>query len=467
MSAPQDHHPDGTATAGSVAVDDAGVHYGRNGVAVVQRSSRTRGSGYRTYEVHQRQRVGDSTEKLKPYQLISRAFLEDPHPVLAILREHYPCYRDWIGNAYWVTRYDDVTSIFVDDANFETRSKRWEYGIEQYGLDLWEELPVLFAHERSTDRHARSTAESIIGELASRGSADFALAFAARYPLELLARLLDIPGEDRPRFFDRYWRMQRGCGWNSRHRQAGLEAIHELTAYFRPLLEQRRCEPGDDLVSTIARLELECGPATAQDLVVTLLERDHQTLHGALANLWYLLLMHPDQLEQVIHERRMLKFAYLETLRHSGPVQGAKRFARHEVERFGLLLPEGALVICSSAAANRDPRVYSDPDRFIVGRKDLCQREPRGQYRADGLPAGITFGLGKPSRHPALPEDRPRSLYAITRDAAVTASETILDMLCNLRLEDDRKPVMRSLEIGEMYTCWRLPVKFDRSKNNA
>jgi len=161
--------------------------------------------------------------------------------------------------------------------------------------------------------------------------------------------------------------------------------------------------------------------------VVTLLERDHETLHGGLANLWHLLLAHPNQLDHVKRERRMLKFAWLEMLRHSTPVTAAKRFARHEVERFGRLLPEGALVICSAAAANRDPRVYTEPDRFLMTRKDLCQREPRGQYRADGLPAGIAVGLGKPSKFPAVPEDRPRSLYAITMSTAVTASNVLLD----------------------------------------
>jgi hypothetical protein len=214
------------------------------------------------------------------------------------------------------------------------------------------------------------------------------------------------------------------------------------------------------MISAIAALELEDGPATAEDVVVTLLEADHETLHGALANLWFLLLTHPQQLDRIASDRRLVKFAYLETLRHSAPVLTARRFARHEVERFGLLLPEGAMIVCAAAAGNRDPRIYSEPDRFMVERKDLCPREPRGQYRADGLPAGIAFGLGKPSRHPAVPLDRPRSRYAITRDTAVTACNAILDRLPNLRLTPDASPALRCLRIGEMHTCWRLPVRF-------
>jgi hypothetical protein len=254
--------------------------------------------------------------------------------------------------------------------------------------------------------------------------------------------------------------MQNGAYWDPRSEQAGLAAIRELTEYFRPLLAERRRAPGDDLVSAVAKFQLADGPATAEDLVVTLLEMDHETLHGALANLWFLLLTHADEFAKVREEPWLLKVAVLETLRHSTPVLTARRFARHEVERFGRLLPEGALMLCSAAAANRDPRVFHDPDRFIADRRDICHREARGQYRADGLATGITVGLGPPSKHPAVPEDRPRSLYAITRDTLVTASRVLLESTADLRIAPGAAPVLTCRRIGEMHTCWDLPVTF-------
>jgi cytochrome P450 len=435
---------------------------GRNGVPIARR--RTGGDGFRSYEIHQRRRVGEPLPRLRPSALASPDFLRDPYPALEALRESTPCHRDWIGNAYWVARYDDATSIFVDDANYETRPRRWYYGLEHVGRDLGGE-PALARHfERVLDAETRPVAEEAIAAFAARGSADLASELAARVPLELLARLWGIAPPDRGDFVARTWRMQRGVYGTGASELAGRSAFEELVEHFRELLAERRARPGDDLVSIAGALELVGGPASAEDLAATLLEADHATLHGALANLWFLLLTHPDQLARVREnprpEARMLKLAVLEALRHSAPVLTAQRFARHEVERFGQVFPAGALVVCAAAGANRDPRVFRDPDAFLVGRKDLAQREPRGMYRADGLASGIAFGLGPPSRQPAVPEDRPRSRYAIVRDAVVRASEAVLEKLDDLALAPGAAPQLQALGPGEPHTCWRLPVVF-------
>jgi len=232
----------------------------------------------------------------------------------------------------------------------------------------------------------------------------------------------------------------------------------ELTGLIEPLVRQRRTEPGEDLISAAVGIEVDGGPIGAADIVATIFEADHETLHGGLANLWFQLLTQPGQLDVVRSEPRLIKQAWHEALRHSPPVHEAKRFARHEVERFGRLLPEGALLTCSAAAANRDPRVFADPDAFLVQRPDLCQREPRGQYRADGLPSGIAFGLGRPSVYPAVPKERPRSPYALVRDVAVTASRMLLEAYPEISLGRDAEPTLRSLRLGEMHTCWELAV---------
>ena len=416
-------------------------------------------AGYRSYEVYQRERVG-SPPPVKPGQLRTQDYLDDPYTLLASLRNYGPSFRDWQGNAFWITHYNDVTSVLVDSANFATRSKRWFYGLATFGRDLRNNVPFLTAQAAGIDKHAPVVASEIVEAFAKRGTADLATEFAAVFPLQLLGRTWGIPDADLPVFAERYLRMQRGFRWNTANQEAGKQAMLQLVSYFTPLLAARRADPQDDVLSALATLEID-GPAIdAHDVVATLLEGDHETLHGALANMWFLLLTHPEQLDMVNNTRRLVKYAYLETLRHSTPVLSGERFAKREVERFGLLIPEGALVICSAAGANRDETIFADADQFIVGRKDLVQREPRGQYRADGLPAGITPALGTPSKFPALPVGRPRSLYAITRDVATIASHALLDATSNLKLAPGTQPVLKSRGYGELHTCWHLPVTF-------
>jgi cytochrome P450 len=399
-------------------------------------------SGYRSYEVYQRERVGESTHLLTPKELLGDEMLTDPYRLLTILREEYPCYRDWKGNRFWITRYDDVTSVFVDDANYETRPKRWFLGRPDLGPDRWDDVTVQEWFADGVDRAVEACTERILADLrteaADGGSIDLATGFAARLPVELWGELLGLGVDELAGFARRWWRLQQGTGWDERGRVDALVAHDELVAFF-------------------ADRDRPVG-MTAEELVATLLEADHETLHGGLANLWFLLLTHPDQLDAVRSTPRLMTFAWLETLRHSPPTHSASRFARHEVERFGRLLPEGALLQLSAAAANRDPRAFGDPDSFLVERGDLCQREPRGQYRADGLPSGIAFGLGKPSRHPAVPKERPRSRYALTRDTAVTASTMLLDAFPDLRVAAVTTPHLRALRLGDMHTCWHLPA---------
>lgn len=416
-------------------------------------------AGFRTYEVYQRERVWEPRPPIKPRELYTPQFLDDPYPVLTALREATPCYRDWPGNAFWVTRYDDVTSVFVDEPNYVTRPRAWFAELEGIGQNRRDEIAVRGCVTRIVDAAAAEVAHALCDELAAEqdgaGAADLAIGFAARYPVELWARVLGLPAPSFAWFAERLLRLRRAGSWEPRSREDARTAFHELLAGLQPVVAQRRDAPGDDLISVIAGLG-----GDERDVVATLLEEDHDTLHGSLANLWFLLLTHRDQLGIVTEERRLVKAAWLEAMRHSTPVLIARRFTRHEVERFGRLLPDGALVVCSAAAANRDRRAFPDPDTFSITRKDLCHREARGHYRADGLCSPVSFGTGAPSKHPALPEDRPRSRFALTRDTAVTASRVLLERLGDVTLAAGATPTLRSLQWGELRTCWSLPVTF-------
>jgi pulcherriminic acid synthase len=413
--------------------------------------------GYRSYEIYQRQRMTESSPDIVPRHLWSDRYLADPYPFVAALREHGPCFRDWTGNAFWVTRYDDVTSVLVDDANYETRTRRWMLGLHHRGRDLGHLVPVAQAEAVVWEQQAAPVAERLVDRAAGSGGVDLALDVADRLAAELECRVLGLPLDEWPWFVRTVGQVRSAGAADPVARRLAEDAFDGLAGRFGELLDLRRAGGGSDMISVAAGLTLD-PPVTGDDVAATVVEADAETLPGSMANLWYLLATHPDAAERVAGDRRLVTSSWLEGVRHSPPVVSAERWARHEVERFGRLLPEGARVICSVAAANRDPRVFDEPDRFDPFRLDLCRRETRGQYRADGLPSGIVPALGPPSRFPAVPEDRPRSRYARVRDVAVTATDAVLDRLGAPHLVDPDAAAPRARRVGGPHRSWELVV---------
>ncbi|MEM9037727.1 MAG: cytochrome P450 [Actinomycetota bacterium] len=413
--------------------------------------------GYRSYEIYQRRRITESSPDILPRHLWSDRYLDDPYGLVGALREHGPCYRDWAGNAFWVTRYDDVTSVLVDDANFETRTWRWSFDLHRRGRDLGRHVPVMQAEADVWDADAADVAERLVAR-ALGAEGEVALGVADRLAAELECRVLGLDPDDWPWFVSTVGRLRNAGMADPAGRASALSAFDELAARFDRLVDERRGDDGADLISVAARLELD-RPVGGDDIAATVVEADPQTLPGSMANLWFLLATHPGHAERIVDDRRLVVAGWLEAVRHSPPVVAAERWARHEVERFGQLLPEGARVICSVAAANRDPRIFGDPDTFDPFRLDLCQREPRGHHRADGLAAGVVPALGPPSLFPAVPEDRPRSRYARVRDVAVVATGALLDRVGVPALADPEAARPSASRLGGPHRSWELVVE--------
>ena len=413
----------------------------------------------RSYEVYQRQTPKDIPVAVPPGFWLRPEFLADPYPTLALLREHYRCFRDWQANTYWVTSYDEVTSLIADEANFGVRARHTAYGADLFGRDLRDDPPVRdaigFGMQSGAEVVAQRAAE---GLLSSR--ADLIDGFVRPFTVGLLARVVGIPDGQAGRFGDLWRAMQEGVGWHPGRAEAGIRAFTELCEMVVQLL----AVPGIPATPSVLSAALDsAGDASpdgiARDVVTTLLELDFRTLEGSLANLLCLLLTHDDQLEMVIDGPDLTMRAWQETVRHSPPLMESHRFAQREVERFGLLIPLGALVVCSAGAANHDPDLFWEPDRFCITRQDLAHREPRGQFRMDGLPSGVAPGLVPLSKMPARPADRPPSLYALTADAAVAATTALLQRWDGRRPAVTGQPCIGSRWAGDDRVCRRLLVE--------
>ena len=261
------------------------------------------------------------------------------------------------------------------------------------GRDLGATLPVLAAHAEGVDgprpgwpRRSSAGWRTWRGEL----STDLALPFA----IELLAPPSACRGR-RSWFAARTWR----CSAARRRpgaEQAGRRAMAELAEYFRPLVDGAAGRPGPDMVSAIAGLDSPTEPAAPR----TSWRRCSRptTRRCPAPGQPVVPAAHPSGPARgrgrgaAAGEDRLPRGA---APLHAGAV--APRFTRHEVERFGRLLPEGALVMCSAAAANRDPQ---------------CVRRPGGVHRATPrpLPARATWPV---PRRRAVLGDRLRARQAV------------------------------------------------------
>ncbi|SEM98548.1 Cytochrome P450 [Nonomuraea pusilla] len=206
--------------------------------------------------------------------------------------------------------------------------------------------------------------------------------FAYPLPVMVITEMLGVPVEDHERF--RTWSGDLAGGLDpvlTQARAARAErARAELGAYVRGLVAVRRERPGDDLLSALTRVE-ELTEAELVATCVLLLVAGHETTVNLIAN-GVLNLAGRGLLRHAAERPRQV---VEEVLRYDPPVQLTSRTALTDADLGGTPVPAGTPVLGLIGAANRDPAVFDEPDRFDVG------REP-GRHLAFGL--GVHFCLG-------------------------------------------------------------------------
>jgi cytochrome P450 len=151
-----------------------------------------------------------------------------------------------------------------------------------------------------------------------------------------------------------------------------LPAAWMFLRYLRRLFGVRRAQPGDDLLSRLLQAE-EAGDRLSPDellgMVVLLLIAGHETTVNLIASGTLALLEHPDQLERLREDSSRAAPAVEELLRFTTPVEIATdRYAAHDLELHGKLIPRGGLVLAVLGAANRDPGRFAVPDALDITR---------------------------------------------------------------------------------------------------
>ena len=162
----------------------------------------------------------------------------------------------------------------------------------------------------------------------------------------------------------------------------------EVEAYFRDLFERRRRAPGDDLTSQLVQAEQEGSKLSNEELtanIILLFGAGHETTVNLIGNGLLALYRNPDQLQLLRNDPSLIANAIEEFLRFDSSVQLTGRTALTAVTVGGVDVAEGNTVLCLLGAANRDPAVYSDPDRLDITRRNI---------RPLSFGGGIHFCLG-------------------------------------------------------------------------
>ena len=290
-----------------------------------------------------------------------------------------------------VLGYDECHTVLTDSDRFSSSIYEHIMGpvmgrtlLEQEGAEHHASRALVSPSFRAKllERWRTELVEVVVHELinrfAPRGCADLVREFTFAFPVQVIARLMGLPRED-------YLRFQRLSiellsvvyDW-----EVGIAASEALKEYFGEILAERRRDPQDDLISTLAESEID-GVRLCDDeifaFLLLILPAGVETTYRASGNLLVAMLTEPSLLETVRADRSLLPGAIEEALRWEPPISTVVRVASRDCELGGLVIPSGTNVSVSVAAANRDPKRYPDPDRFDPTRTNI---------------AHLTFGAG-------------------------------------------------------------------------
>ncbi|MBW2229610.1 MAG: cytochrome P450 [Deltaproteobacteria bacterium] len=379
----------------------------------------------------------------------------DPYPLYRQLRDEFPVnYSETLG--FWtLSRHADVAAalqrpdVFVSGRGIavglpesDGRSESQVPLLIMMDGDEHKQLRTLVSGSFAPRRVAglepaiRKVTQELLDDLVHREAPDLVRDFANPLPTIVIAELLGVPSEDRDQFKQ----------WSNAIVQfdpAKPDGIHpaadrgpavELAQYFTRILEERRKQPRDDLLSRLIATDVGGRKLTQGELIgfgFLLLVAGHETTTNLISNTLVQLDRDREARRRLIDDRALMPTAVEEFLRFDAPVQGLARTTTEAVELHGVTIPADEKVLLLFASANRDERKFPDPDRFDIG------RTPNEH---------ISFGFGK---HYCLGS-------GLARLEARIAFDEILTRIPEYQLIGDR---IERITSGPIRGVLRLPVQ--------
>ncbi|MCY7419993.1 MAG: cytochrome P450 [Chloroflexi bacterium] len=399
--------------------------------------------------------------------LLSPAFARDPYPTLRRLREEHPVYWSEAIGGWLLTRFDDVMVTFRDVTHFSNEGRLGK-AVEYLPDDVRAGFGPFEAHYRTRGllhsdppvhtrlrtlvrdpfspravEQLRPSIQAIVDELLDRvqaaGSMDVIADLAIPLPATVIAQIFGVPPEDTHRFVgwsDDVLAFQGQNRPSVAWLQRAQEALIELRSYLADLINARRAEPTDDLLSALVTPGPNGDRLSDDELLntsVTLLVAGHETTRSLIGNGLYLLLADADRWQRLRSHPELLKPAIEEALRYESPVARQPRRMRESVTLGGMDIRAGDMVFQMLNAANRDPERFPDPEVFVID---------RSSDRHIAFGNGIHFCLGA----------------SLARLEGSIALASLMERMPDLRLIDPEPDWALDKQNSRLLN--RLPVRF-------
>jgi cytochrome P450 len=315
-----------------------------------------------------------------------------PHDRFRALRDTDPVshhdHPAW-PRGYWaVTRHADVQRVSRDSATFHTSPHPFldseaddtDAGVSELLISkdppdhtkLRKLINSGFTPRRvaGLDERIRERVDAILGALADRHECDLVTDVALWLPLHVIADLVGVPEADRKQVFE--W-TELTFGFDPAvTREERADAAVQMYMYADAMCEDRRKHPRDDLMSVLIEAEVDGEQLTQMqiDLFFLLLQNaGSETTRNLITTGTLVLLEHPDQLEKLRADLSLLPAAIEELLRYVSPVMQFVRRAGVDTEIAGQPIAADDRVLLAYASANRDDRVFADPDGIDITRQ--------------------------------------------------------------------------------------------------
>jgi hypothetical protein len=372
----------------------------------------------------------------------------DPYPVYARLRDEEPV--SWVPavQLWLVTRYDDVRTVDLSPEVFtaatEPSTLNRTMGVNMLGSEGPDQQRIRRVVEppfRPRDVEERmkgmipALAHELIDGFEGRGEVDLFRAFADPMSVRALRFMLgldEVPWEDLLRWNAGLMPGLANFEGDPEKQAPADEASAALGEVIERVLDRLEREPDGSVLSWMLHHDRDGDRMSRAEIVANtklMLSGGLQEPRDLITLAVWALGTHPEQLERVHADRSLVKAAVEETLRWAGPVGTSTRQTTETTELAGVKLEEGALIGAVLSSANRDPRRFSDPDRFDVGRREG---------------AHLAFAVGN---HFCLGAWFGRHLARVTL-------EILLDRLPGLELDPDRPATLSGWEFRAPDSTW-------------